>query len=112
MKNIPWIIIGIIVLGALVAFLIFKKKKETPTDYRALFIVGVSWLPLGIATENHAFTAIGIVFMVLGLKNKDKWKEQGKWSELPAGSKWTKVILIGLALFVLIGGLAYYYSSK
>ena len=48
-----WIMITVavllVVLGV-VAFLMTRKKKTLP-DYYALFIMGVVWLPLGIATK-------------------------------------------------------------
>lgn len=44
-------------------------------DYRTYFIVGISFIPIGIATDNMAFTALGIIFMIIGLTNRNKWQE-------------------------------------
>ena len=45
------------------------------------FIIGISWIPIGIVfmiTVNSvigiAFMGMGISYMAIGLANKDKWK--------------------------------------
>jgi hypothetical protein len=79
------IIIGLIVVGVLVAILLWKlrheeKPKEEP-DYRAFFIMGICFLPLGIifsVSVSFGFLGIavlGLIYMAIGLANKDKWKK-------------------------------------
>jgi hypothetical protein len=81
------ILIGFIaVLIGVIAFYIQKKnQKEGITrevDYRAFFIMGISFLPLGIiftAAISPAFIGfigIGACYMAIGLANRDKWKEK------------------------------------
>ena len=83
------ILIGFIaVLIGVIAFYILKKnQKEGITrevDYRAFFIMGISFLPLGIiftATISPAFIGfigIGACYMAIGFANRDKWKEKEK----------------------------------
>lgn len=85
-----WIIIsvlaGIVVLIGL-AVAIKRRREGAPqeTDYRAFYIMGISFLPLGIVlmvtTENPGMlglTALGVVYMAIGLSNRDKWKDTKK----------------------------------
>ena len=95
MTSFPWIIIGI-VLGLLVTgisiILLWKKRKEIKsqdTNYRAFFILGISFLLLGIvfgitffisSTQvflilGLSFIAPGIFYISFGLVNKDKWNK-------------------------------------
>ncbi|MBT3320823.1 MAG: hypothetical protein HN392_00905 [Anaerolineae bacterium] len=105
-----YLIIGLVIFIILLAVIAFvkNKNKKTEPDYRAFFILGITWLPLGIATDNSAFTSLGIVFLVLGLVNRDKWKEQVKWSELSEEKKKAKLILIVVLTILLILGIAAY----
>ncbi|MCP5093951.1 MAG: hypothetical protein GY943_00200 [Chloroflexi bacterium] len=79
MSNIP--IIAIIIVLMLVLFLafliiVYRRKGEMPkTDYRLFFILGIIWLPMGIATDNSGLWVIGLVFLITGLANRDKWKD-------------------------------------
>ena len=85
-----WIIITLVlagimlVLGVIVIFVMQKKsKRKKETDYRALYSIGFVFIPAGIAlmiaTKNPGLlgiTALGIVYMSIGLANKDKWKKK------------------------------------
>jgi uncharacterized membrane protein len=108
-----WIIISLIALLLIVGLAVFilKKDKTYEPDYRVFFIIGITWLPLGIATDNTAFLAMGAIFMVLGLANRDKWKEQENFSEMNPDKRRFKIILIvGLTLLLLIGAAAYFLA--
>ena len=73
----------ITIVGLAVLFLIRRQrprvKKET--DYRALFNVGIVFLGAGLAISvstkimNPLFI-LGLIYLVMGLANKDKWKTQ------------------------------------
>jgi hypothetical protein len=86
-----------------------KERKHVP-NYKALFIIGFSWIPVGIATHNPAFWAIGAVFLLTGLANKDKWKQETKWSDLPRRTRMLKiasaVVIAGLLLLLMALNLA------
>ena len=79
------ILIVLITIGILLTLIVFKKKKEgkfKDPDYRAFFILGICFLPVGIpvaiAADNPGLlglSAIGIVYIAIGLANRDKWKE-------------------------------------
>ena len=82
MNDVPMvaIVIAVTMILAFAGVLVFVKRHGTvpPRDYRAFFILGIVWLPLGIATDIYAFTGIGAVFMILGLANRDKWQDGKK----------------------------------
>jgi len=86
-----WILITIllgliaVIVGVIVLYVMQKKKKEgvyEDPDYRAFFIMGICFLPMGIiftTTVNIGFmgiTALGIIYMVIGLSNRDKWEKR------------------------------------
>ncbi len=107
---IPWILISILVL--LVLFAVFgiyaKKKYKRPVDYYNFFVIGMIWAVIGIPLHNYVLTIIGIVFMVTGLVNKDKWESNRRtWKDLPKGERklvmWLTIIL---GLLVLAGLIA------
>ena len=85
------IIIGLILLGILVIVTLRRKGGNKPREinYRAFFILGITFFPLGIIYEivfyisnTKVFLILGLVFIAMGLShfaiglgNKDKWKK-------------------------------------
>jgi len=91
MDTIAYIIIAILIITLAILLgtvLIVKKKKreishEEP-DYRAFFILGITFLPMGlilsISVDNPGFfgiAAMGFIFLIVGIANKDKWNKEG-----------------------------------
>jgi predicted membrane channel-forming protein YqfA (hemolysin III family) len=116
MEN-PTIIILIVAIALiLVVFMVRsasrdKEHKRVP-NYRALFIIGISWLPIGIATHNPGFWGMGAVFMIVGGLNKDKWGKETKWADLsPQARKIKLIFIIGLTT-ILLAALAYHIFIK
>jgi hypothetical protein len=85
------IVVGLIILGLFV-FVALRRRKETKpgeTNYRDFFVLGITFLPLGIIYEivffvsgntvflvlGLAFVALGLSYLAIGLKNRDKWKK-------------------------------------
>jgi hypothetical protein len=101
--------IGILVIILAVVAVMMKKKYKRPTDYYTLFIIGVTWLPLGMATRNYAFTVIGVVLVGIGLANRDKWKKNHlTWNKMhPDERKITAVVMAVLGIMVLAGILVF-----
>ena len=63
---------------------------------------------MGISTENFGLSGAGIVFMVLVLSNRSKWKEQHKWSELsPEKQRFKLILILGLVVLLALGFVAY-----
>jgi heme A synthase len=83
------LLMGIAVTLLLVVVLRKRKGvgKTRETDYRAFFIMGLAFLPTGLAMMLVYFLveipleiglplfALGLVFLVVGLANRDKWKK-------------------------------------
>ena len=116
MNSIPWVLVGIVVglvvlaIGMVVAF---RKRKEPRTvDYRNYFVMGVIWIvcapiiallpwllhheePVQLIPMGFVFFAMGIPYVIVGLRNRDKW---GKQVELP--HKANKIVL---AIIVILG---------
>ena len=80
-------IVLLIISFSIVLVTIWIKRKNIKTgsskdpDYRALFILGITFLPMGlvmtITVDNPGFygiTALGIVFLITGLAHKDEWR--------------------------------------
>jgi len=43
------------------------------------FFLGIVFILMGIAMKFYVFTIMGLVFMIIGLANKKKWREfEGK----------------------------------
>ena len=88
-----WILISVflvviaLIVGVFLFLILRKNQKEgikREVDYRAFFIMGVSFLPLGIvltfAVGNPGFIGfmgLGIAYIAIGLANKDKSKKEG-----------------------------------
>ncbi len=53
-----------------------EKQKQRNVNYRALFILGITFIPVGIATANPAFMTLGLVFLAIGLLNRGDSKTE------------------------------------
>lgn len=108
------LIIGIAVLAVLFAviFIYRNKGQKVEPDYRVFFILGITWLPLGIATDNPGFLGMGAVFTAIGLANRSKWKKEPKWSELDPEKRRTKFLIILGITVLLAAGVVYYILAK
>jgi O-antigen ligase len=78
------ILILLLLIGIFSIVLFWKKSKnfgKIETDYQVFFILGICFLPLGIifsTTISIGFlgiTAFGLIYMIIGLANLDKWNE-------------------------------------
>ena len=79
------ILLGVILPISLIVLLVKFRSKPTAeskeTNYKALFAMGVSFIGMGTAltaTINEGFfalTVLGIIYRLVGLKNKDKWNK-------------------------------------
>ena len=87
--TIMLLLIGIVVT-LLMVLVLRKRKRERKageTDYRAFFIMGVAFLPTGLAMMIVYFFAeipfeiglplfaLGLIYLIVGLANRDKWNK-------------------------------------
>lgn len=99
---------GILILAILIFALANKKYRNRPTDYKALFTMGIIWLgagvALGISASNWGLFVMGLIFFIIGLSNKNKWKDAPKWSDLsPQQQKFKLGIMLILVVLIIFG---------
>lgn len=106
------IALAVVLLILLVFFVVKKSKDKSPPNYRALFIIGIAFLPIGISTENYVFSALGFIFMIVGLVNRKKWEKPKKFAEMDYAERRMKItLLIFASLIFLFGIIAYFIVS-
>jgi len=110
--DIPTIVIFVTAAALLLSLLIIidTSKNNARThipNYKALFIIGISWLPIGLATHNPGLWGTGSVFLAVGLINRGKWGQQTKWSDLPQRTRTLKIVFITGLLLLLVLALGY-----
>jgi len=81
----------LIVLGILLTLVAWKKRKEGQLEepnYRAFFVMGIVWVPAGTVFMFTSFLldipfvigmplfAVGLIYLIVGLANRDKWKKK------------------------------------
>ena len=89
-----------------------KERKKIVPDYRAMFVLGLVFLPIGLAGGNPGLWGMGLAFLLAGLVNKDKWGKQTKWADYPPRFKKIKLIaVIGLAT-LLLAAVAFFVFSN
>jgi mannose/fructose/N-acetylgalactosamine-specific phosphotransferase system component IIC len=104
----PWILLGIVSLVVLgLGILVFavkrKDKRAAKTDYRAFFFMGMVWIVMGfpfVIFYNVAFNgllALGIIFFIAGLANRDKWEEKEPFTKNQKIA-WVLVFAFAIAL--------------
>jgi hypothetical protein len=77
------VLLGLALLvGVILVFVKLKKRKAgkvVEPNYQAFFAIGISFVGMGTAltaTISPGFigiTALGIIYMIIGLANRDKW---------------------------------------
>lgn len=80
------VLLSIVFILILTALWVRKHKENEQSkevDYRVFFIMGISFLPLGIVLTFVVgnpgfigFMGLGIAYMAIGLANKDNWKKK------------------------------------
>jgi len=119
METMPWLMIAILILIIVLgifAVITARKNKRRPPDYYAFFWIGLIWTIVGLPLYregNFAFLAMGIIFLIVGLANKDKWeKNRVRWGDLTEGEKKLKMgIIIFLGLLILAGMVMFYLAE-
>lgn len=77
------LVLGALALGLGIGIVLWRNRwnlNQGEPNYKAFFIIGTSFLSLGIvlsaATENPGLIGIsglGAAYIAIGLKNRDKW---------------------------------------
>lgn len=111
MSAIIWGIAVIAVLVAVLGIVAVWRLRKTgfrhETDYRAFTYMGLVWIIIGsgfMFLNNLAFNGLfsmGVIFLVLGLANRDKWKNAKPMTQRQKMA-WYAVLAIAV---ILIAGL-------
>ena len=74
----------LVIIGLILTMVVFKRKKEGKIGepkYQVFFILGITWIPIGIVfmvainlVLGIAFMGMGVIYMAIGLVNRDKWE--------------------------------------
>jgi len=114
MSSTPWLLIAIavILIIFLILAIIIKRGRQTPPDYYAFFWLGLIWticgLPSFFAREYslNGLFIMGIIFLIIGLVNKNKWKQNHRaWSQLSEKEKKLKIIVMTVLGVLVLAGL-------
>lgn len=104
MSAAPWILISILTLLMLllIVWIYAKKKYNRSVDYYNLFLIGMFWTVIGLPLNYSELSIIGIVLMIIGLVNKNKWKKnKRRWKDLSKKER-KLIILITIILTALV----------
>ena len=113
MRLVLMIVIGIAIIAFLIVTIFMKRKHRVAPNYKAFFIIGVTWLPLGIIMQNYIFSVVGACFLAVGLTNKKKWNTEPRWADLPPQVRRLKLfIIIFLGVLLLVGITLYILTNK
>jgi len=113
----PFILITIfllILIGLIFSIYAFKvqKKHHRRADYYNFFMMGIIWLGAGIPLKMYPLSAMGLIFMILGLSHKKDWKKNHlDWTDLSDEEKKMRWWLIGFLLFALVAGVLVFYLT-
>lgn len=101
-STIMWMVFATITALAIFAVFMFKKGKfkTDEVDYRTYFIIGVTWIPLGIAADMIAFWSLGLIFLLVGLVNYKKWGTPVKLNKKQ--QKFMMWVILGLVIAVIL----------
>ncbi len=64
-------------------FVVFRTRSKQiqgtrDPEYRTFFIMGIAFVPIGVATGNVGFWIMGLIFLILGITNREKWSNNLK----------------------------------
>ncbi|MFH1310788.1 MAG: hypothetical protein ABIH65_00075 [Nanoarchaeota archaeon] len=112
---IPWILlsVGVLIIILAVFAVMMNKGKKYKIDYYSFFIMGITWLPMGIVFRilfpetfiGFLFISLGAIYTIIGLIHKNEWKKNSKsWKQLSKKQRRIKAIIsIILGLLVSVG---------
>jgi hypothetical protein len=96
------ILIGVLLILLIGVAIMINRRYNRRPNYKVLFIIGITWIPLGIAIGNYVFSAAGLVMMIAGLAKRKEWREEPKWGDLPPEVKKIKLFIIGVIMIILL----------
>ena len=79
------VLLGLAIVATVVLVVVKWKKRKTDEvkeiNYQAFFSIGVVFLGAGVTLSIvnpglFGIAALGIIYMIIGLANRDKWKKK------------------------------------
>lgn len=72
----------VVLLAVVVVLIRARRRSGAAPNYRRLFIIGICFIPIGVATtnlfNNPAFLIVSLIYMGIGLANRDKWQKRAE----------------------------------
>ena len=107
------ILVGVVVLLVLfTAVAAHRLNKDAVPNYRALFVLGICFLPIGIAGGNTGLWVVGAVFLLVGLSKRDQWGEETKWADFPPRLKRIKLTVAAVSVVLLLLAMVLFMLAK
>lgn len=116
MLEIFWFLISLLLLFMLLGLVTFwlQQRRPQPLDYYLIFILGLTWLMLGLVLGNTAFVFLGLVLTIVAVVNRKQW--QGGlivWQQTSAAEKNLIAVIITLiSVLLVISCVAFYFQIK
>jgi len=105
------ILVLLIVLG-IIAFFALKGKKNFQPNYYALFLLGLVFFIIGLATDNYMLWILGIIFFIIGITHKGKWKKRKAWTTMNKKERKVSVILMIILGVLVITGVVFFLFTN
>ncbi len=106
------ILVGLVVLLVLgVAVAAHRPREDTVPNYRALFILGICLLPIGIVNGNPGLWVGGAVFMLVGLSKRELWGQETRWADFPPQLKRLKITAAIVSAVLLLAATVFFVLS-
>lgn len=118
----PWlpisIVVGIVIIGLLVGYIItYRNKPKPPVDYYMMFVMGIIWTGAGvsimISTHNPGLLGMGIIFMLMGITHRKQWKtNHRRYADLSPEEKRFKLWGIIVLLLLVVLGVFFFIALR
>ena len=117
MDTMIWILVSvaavIVILGILAIFFIKAKEGKHKVDYYSLFLMGVIWIAVGIPLDMTVLWALGIVFFIAGVVNKDKWKKNRMdWKKVTKRQRKILYVATAMLFLLLVAGIIVFWLMQ
>jgi hypothetical protein len=105
-------IVALVTVGFMIFLTVTRRKRTQTTNFRALLLVGFSFIPVGIATKNYLLWLIGFLFIFVSLINRKQWKIEKRWQELPVSEKAVRFFMMAIAVILLLASVTLFFIKR
>jgi len=101
-QRIFYTIIILLLLAVIVLFFIFLKNgRKAAPNHKAIFSIGLLWTIVGITLHNYLISILGLIFLIYGLANREKWTNAKAWGDFTKKEKYIKAFAIAVLVLTL-----------